>query len=575
LAKVTRHALPGIQPELQQLFKLSGDGVDLGTWLAGAESSIEFLEDNARAERVVIYATLKHVLVEGVLAPLKQLKNPDQSELGGGFPSSGAGCYIEHASGGGRPDRVYLATPLDDSPTLKGGEQLVFRRSWPVAPRASTEISQRLVHALRLHFVDYRNAYCRVDEVGEIEDIINIVDISSETFAESIFVVTIKAHEFFEYARLAKMGVVFFYDFTRFQPGSFNGWSNPHAFQRSDPHLFYHGGVQRGIGSYVNGRQIVIPPVTRAEIVRRYKERRAPKKRLYATFKAQNLKTGERIEVSCDPTKLSNYFQPESQLPLEMSPAFFRAEVLHKYKADPSKYELQSRDIGCRGAWRLRAYDVNDAGQVHTYLRYLADLPYQEQIYWQSFNEWPKGFISERALRTDFMGEWRADYDPLREILRKTERLDKMSPNWWKARGSEIARSVHLPVTGSESEWADAILALDQLVIEGVQEKPLKKAALEMGRVLENEWRSLKLLEECLVGKGAPPEEAKEAISSLRAVRDLRTIVKGHAAPEKKALAIKDARTRYGSLRAHFEAVAAACDEGLGFVMARMDTGSK
>jgi hypothetical protein len=257
-----------------------------------------------------------------------------------------------------------------------------------------------------------------------------------------------------------------------------------------------------------------------------------------------------------------------------MSPAFFRAELLHKYKSDPTKYALTDRSISCRGAWHLQTYDVNEAGQVHTYLCYLARLPYQEQLYWQSFNEWPKGSVSRRAFRTDFMGEWSTDYDPLRAVKRKVERLDVASPDWWKPRGKEVARAVHCPVTGAEAEWAEAILALDQLIIEGFQDGPLKKIAFEMGRPLEKEWRSLKLMEECLLGKGAAEDEAKVAVDALRTVRDLRTTVKGHAAPRKKADAVKKAQTAYGSFRAHFEALAAACDDALGLIMIRMNVSS-
>jgi hypothetical protein len=290
--------------------------VDLDTWLTRAESSVGFLKDNVCAERVVIYASLPHVLIHGVLAPLRQLTKPDQKELGHGFVEPDASWRIEHASGGGRPDRVYLAPPLsEDSGTLKGGEKLVFRRSWPGSAHASTEISQRLVHALELHYMEERNAYCRLDEFGDIEDIIRIFDVPSERFDESVHVVTIRGQEFYEYARLAGMGVVFFYDFTRFRPASFSGWSNQERFERRDPHLFFDGAVQPGIGSYVNGRQIVIPLVTKREILRRYKERRNPKNGRYAVFKALDLKKGERIEVSCDPEKLSSYFQPESSLP--------------------------------------------------------------------------------------------------------------------------------------------------------------------------------------------------------------------------------------------------------------------
>jgi len=448
-----RQPRPHYPPEIQQLFKLSGHGVDIDAWLTEAGSAVGFLQDNARSERLVLYASLPHVLLHGVLAPLKQLKKPDQSDLNHDFVTTYAGWHIDHVSDGGRPDRVYLAPPLSNhGPTFKGGEKLVFRRSW-AGGRAPTEISQRLVHALELHFIEERNAYCRLDELGDFEEVINIVDIPSERFGESVVVVTIRAKEFYEYACLSGMGVIFFYDFTRFRPGSFRGWSNQRRFERSDPHLFYHGGVQPGVGSYMNGRQVVFPPVTMREIVRRYKEYRNPKKRRYAVFRALDLKTMKHIEVSCDPAKLSNYFQPESELPLEMSPAFFRAEVLHKYKSDPSKYELSDRSINCRGAWHLDTYDINEAGQVHTYLRYLAYLPYQEQLYWQSFNEWPRGFVSQRAFRTDFMGEWSTEYDPLQSVKRKVERLDKTPPVWWNPRGTELARTVHYPVTGSEAEW--------------------------------------------------------------------------------------------------------------------------
>jgi hypothetical protein len=43
--------------------------------------------------------------------------------------------------------------------------------------------------------------------------------------------------------------------------------------------------------------------------------------------------------------------------------------------------------IDCRGGWSLRDFDTNEAGQVHAYICDLRNLPYQEQLYWKSFNE--------------------------------------------------------------------------------------------------------------------------------------------------------------------------------------------
>jgi hypothetical protein len=68
---------------------------------------------------------------------------------------------------------MYLEAPLSSgSKSFAGGEKLIFRRSFHgVSEGASIiELSQKLVHSLDLHFVPDRNAYCRLDSNGDIED---------------------------------------------------------------------------------------------------------------------------------------------------------------------------------------------------------------------------------------------------------------------------------------------------------------------------------------------------------------------------------------------------------------------
>ena len=101
--------------------------------------------------------------------------------------------------------------------------------------------------------------------------------------------------------------------------------------------------------------------------------------REHTSFIAQDWKNKRIAEISCAPGATANYFT-ESDLPFELSPAYFRPEVLSKYKADSQKYTLQDRSITCRGAWHLKTYDINEAGQVHTYLVYLRQLPMQRAI---------------------------------------------------------------------------------------------------------------------------------------------------------------------------------------------------
>jgi hypothetical protein len=541
-----------------------------GQWLSSAEESIEFLKGNVQSDRLVLFASMPCVLIHVVLAPLRNLNPPDEEDLRHDFVAPDAAWAIEHVSGGGKPDRVYLSPPLARHKTLKGGEKLYFSRSFAGSRRRSIEINQKLVHALDLHFIEERNAYCRLDDDGDLEDVVAITEKDENSWADHLTAVTILTKDFVEYMRLGNMGMVIFFDFTRVDHRSFNGWSNQNTFNRRALDLFYDGGIMPGHASYVNGRMIARPSLTLKDIVQARRKAVDSASRLHATFKAINLKTGDRIEVSCDPSGLSNYFQPDSPLPLEMSPVFFKAEVLHKYKANSEKYDLQDRSIYCRGTWSLRTYDINEAGQVHTYLRYLAYLPYQEQLYWQSFNEWPKASLSTRAITTDFKGEIYTEYDPLNSLKRKLAALDKSRPSWWTPRGEDLTKRARYPATTAPDEWANEILALDQLLIEGFRVKELRVLAKKFGRAIDPTWASLKLIEECLVGGGADEEDAKRLLAPLRVLHELRTILKGHAAPEKKQTFEKQARTQFGSFRAHFADLAAGCDEGLDAVVAKL-----
>lgn len=293
-----------------------------------------------------------------------------------------------------------------------------------------------------------------------------------------------------------------------------------------------------------------------------WKDEEDPKKRQYATFKIYDRKNKTNVETSCAPEFLSNYFQT-SDLPWEVSPAFFRPEVLLRFKADPERFTLEDRRITCRRAWHLKTFDINEVGQVHSYIGYLADLPYEEQLYWQSFNEWPKGSISERAHQTDIMGEWDTAYDPLNALKHTIRKLDKSPPEWWNPRGEALSDAARYPATDSPKEWADEILALDQLLAEGFFVKPLKALAQTGCRKFDPSWGSIRVMQEVLVVRGLSEQDAKAIMTPIQRVHGLRTEVKGHATIDKKKKAEVEARTKHGSFRAHYTQMAADCDKAL------------
>ncbi|WP_175700352.1 hypothetical protein [Burkholderia ambifaria] len=540
---------------------------DAAKWLIGAEDSVGFLKQNAQSEEIVIYASGPAMLIHAVLAPVQQVTPADQQDLMNRFVSTDEAWAIQKSYGGGEGHRVYLEPPMGSGKSLAGGEKLVYQRSFHGVDKGerAMELSQKLVHALDLHFVAERNAYCRLDSRGDIEDVIRIIRADLAPSSEKLVAVTILTEDLARYMALAGFALVFFFDFTRFGPG-FGGWGDHERIDRKAPDLFYHGG---GIphASYVNGRMIVRPTITVQDLVAEWEAESNPKrKREYATFKIFDRKNNRELETSCAPEFLSNYFQ-KSDLPWEISPAFFRADVLHRFKADPDKYSLDDRSITCRNAWYLKSYDINEAGQVHAYIGDLARLPIEEQRYWQSFNEWPNGSISKRAYENDILGEFSSEYDPLSRMKFKIGKLNAAPPDWWQPRSEGHMDAARYPATDSVLEWANEIMAFDQVLVEGFQVKPLRKLLESTGRKAEANWGSLRMVAELAVVSGMTVDEAKALLTPLSRLHALRSILKAHSSVEEKDKEARQARAAHGTFRAHFKDLTAQCDRSFDEIM--------
>lgn len=551
---------------LALLSPLDGDAND---WLAGAAQSVEFLRANARADEVVIYASAPMVLIVGALAPHSNVTPADAADLQHLELFTDASWKIQKSwSNDGH--RVYLEGPFEGSrsKSLSGGEPLLYRRSWAGVhkTRAPIEVSEKLVHCLDVYYLPEREAYCRLDKNGDIEDVIRLLNGPVPGADEAWEVVTMLRHDLDAYMALADMALVLKFDFTRYMPSAFAGWVDQLSFNREETDLSFHGGGGPN-ASYVNGAMVIRSQTTVADLEEDWRrELIGDENKQYAVFKIFDRKNDREVETSCSPQHIVSYFE-KSELPWHISPAFFRPEVLQRFKADPEKYTLEDRSITCRGAWHLKTYDINEAGQVHTYIGYLADLPYAEQMYWATFNEWPKAPISERAQKSDIQGEWQTDYDPLRSLKTKVRSLDARPPQWWSIRGDEVVDAVLAPATDSPKEWGDEILALDQLIVEGFVVSPLRAIAEGLGRKPNGSWGSLRVLGEILVARGRTVDQAKQLMGPLAKLHALRSELRGHAATAKKAIAIREARTSHGNFRAHFAHLATECDQALDEVL--------
>jgi hypothetical protein len=517
------------------------------------------LADQQLASSLILYGTsFNHgsLLIKSILVPIKDLDKAGPEDMTRwDSPYESWSCGLVY--GGGRPPRLEYSEPLSRcSPdAFKNGQQLVFGRSFVgrTLDKDYYEIAQFLTHAHNLHWTPERRAWCRLDEAGDIEEVIKWSEQPGRSGYEAASCITIDREVIEMQMSATETALVQLFDVACIGE-NFSGWNERKevAVENSGSHLYFRSHLEGANGSWSRGVQIIRPRLNSEGFGKRlYDKDREPKQ--YASFITLDWKNNMIVEVGCVPAAMASYFDTDSSLPFEISPVFFNAAVLDKYKADPDKYALKHRSISCRNAWHLQTYDVNSAGQVHTYLKYLGDLPYSEQLYWRSFNEEPKSSISQRAFTTDFKGEWSDHHDPLQQLQTYLNELHRYGVAWFTLREPALVDQLHYPLTPSDKTWNDVLLALAKLIVEGLERKHFVALAKSKGSNGDPKWASISWVKEAIKASGASSEIIDEVILPLRKLHDLRTKLGAHSSGNEAASTRADLIRKYKSSRSHIE----------------------
>lgn len=526
-------------------------------WLEGAIDSFEWLQKNVSDDQdIVIYACNPSFFLHSVLASATKVLPPDHKDLQK-FDirpdhTWNELCMFNPIKG----DIVGIESPFAETRcrSLVGGEKLIFERHFEGLKPCETviEISQKLIQTLDLYYCYDKTSYCKINDQGDIEDIICIYFDSDETdYRKSIRAVTIKRSCLERYLVLSSMSMVSQFKFFRstIESTHYIGESEEKVRQNDDIYLSHRVAV--GLGSLARGHIIFRTNIKRDSIIEEWKNRYNSKGKEYATFIIHDRENNRLIETSCDPCNFSTQFE-KSTLPSQMSPAYFRPDVLLRYRADPEKYTMDSGRISCRNSWDLRSCHINESRQVYSYICDLAELPYSEQLYWKSFNEKPKSDITKSSFETDFLGIPPSEYSPLAEIKAIVRRLDLMDPSWWSRRGSDLISDVQVPATSSTKVWGSELLALNKLILEGIRSNGLRAIMSKVGESVEKGTRPIDLLELTLSRVGDEEDQVADVVNTLKELSYLRNVIAAHSGKEKENKAVSNAIGEFGDLRAHF-----------------------
>lgn len=431
--------------------------------------------------------------------------------------------YQLRGRGRGRVPKPFVHGPLDATSGrfYEGGTPLLYRRWFdglPTAERTYLELDQRIAQICDLHWVAARSGWCRIDQHGDVQNVLTIARDDDRILCTA-------SSDFLDfYGFVTGQQLVRVFDITRVERG-FGGWGGEHrSIHRGD---LVARGQLTGTGGYWRGAQHVRRTDTDERLTKMLLGEPLDAKQ-YESFIVYDWKNNRVCEWSSDPSQLGNFFK-QNDLPFELSPAFFRPDVLLRYKSDPDKYRLSPHSISCRGAWYLKHYGVNDAHQVFSYIGYLSALPHSEQLYWKSFNEPPKAGLPELEVRRNFLGQWVSAEDPLENLKLVLRQIPSAKQGGRAQRiwtlGKELDSaldSLHPLYTESSKEWRDAILALNQVIVEGLQTKPLRKLAQHLA-CNDPTLRSLGLLRAVLSARTIDESLIEDVYGPLRDLQNARS----------------------------------------------------
>jgi len=520
---------------------------DFNLWCSGLKQ-LDWLKENASQSELVIYANSLHLFIHGILVPsanLDSIKIEDVLRWSGNPWNSRASL-----NWGGQEESVWIEENnyWGRVKSFKNARQLVFGRSLEGDTGDCSryfEVLQEYVHASDIHLMPQRKAYSKYDDNGDVFDCVSMTTQNPEssiiTFEQSTFQKFLVGGDY----KLVRM-----FDFMLYNPDDFNGWG---SFKNNEVNhegsLYFESKADERGYRIIKGVQILSPRKSKQEL---YSELTTPRSNQYVDFVASDWRNKKTTTISTDPSQTTNYFEADkNELPFELSPAFFRPEVLLKYKADTDKYTVDERSITCRSAWHLRGYDINEAGQVHAYICDLRSLPIQEQRYWKGFNEQPKASISKRAFTNDFKGQFWSDPSPLERLKFKLQELSKADTKWWTLKEPELLRKINSPVTNSKDEWAEACMNITKLVVEGLNNKFIKQYLRKLEIEFEKQLGSISLFEKLL--SKTYEDEADRQLSSLRQAQLIRSKVKGHSSGTTAKSIVDSILADHESFKAHFQ----------------------
>lgn len=196
----------------------------------------------------------------------------------------------------------------------------------------------------------------------------------------------------------------------------------------------------------------------------------------FADFIVATTDKGENIELTCNPEQL-----PRDKY---LTKVCFKKEVLDKYYNKPSIFKVEPTILRCGILWSLFIDNEREDNIVTVWLGDLGtSLPYEEQLYWKSFNIPVQGEMSDTFFSQQILCQFQNSTQIDAIFKYKYEQVKKISKDHigWQffldleKEDQHYFESIRIPSSDEEKDFDSIILGLTKSLIDSLNEKEIGK----------------------------------------------------------------------------------------------------
>ena len=220
---------------------------------------------------------------------------------------------------------------------------------------------------------------------------------------------------------------------------------------------------------------------------------------------------------------------------LYLRPVQFKKQVLDKYYDEPEKYSVEEGCVRCNPYWLVRI-DNDHTNKVAVFLGDLYQLPYEEMLYWKSFNVPVDGYMSRSNFRNSF------ECIPTdAEVSDHRFRKNYLAINdYWKEKyhfslfkkpaepDKNLLATLQIPGVNSQKAFDEQVLILTKLLVDLINVEELDKRY----GPFEKDAKSIQKLESSFT-------DLDSFTSQLRKLQQLRSTGAAHTKGKRYQLALK------------------------------------